>query len=103
VLSKILPFALHTSSLSVQALPGRSRLSYLLSLTESDSYVATNGQPASLSWNKAPICGLRIDLYYYRTVADLLMWGTLSDEMVGLVFTIAGGLRQRSHSRFRIP
>jgi hypothetical protein len=29
-----------------------------------ESYVTTDGQPASLSWNKAPIWGLRPDLYY---------------------------------------
>jgi hypothetical protein len=38
----------------------------------------TDGQSASLSWNKAPIWGLRPDWYYCQTVADLLMWGTLS-------------------------
>jgi hypothetical protein len=34
-------------------------------LTESESYVTTDGQPASLSWNKAPIWGLRPDLLYF--------------------------------------
>jgi hypothetical protein len=33
-------------------------------LTESESYVTTDGQPASLSWNKAPFWDLRPDLYY---------------------------------------
>jgi hypothetical protein len=31
---------------------------------ESESYITTDGQPASLSWNKVPIWGLRPDLYY---------------------------------------
>jgi hypothetical protein len=31
--------------------------------TESESYVTTHGQSASLSWNKAPIWGLRPDIY----------------------------------------
>jgi hypothetical protein len=31
---------------------------------ESELYVTTDGQPASLSWNKAPIWGLRPDLCY---------------------------------------
>jgi hypothetical protein len=31
---------------------------------ESEFYVTTDGQSASQSWNKAPICGLRPDLYY---------------------------------------
>jgi hypothetical protein len=52
--------------------------------TESESYVTTDGQPASLSWNKAPIWGLRPDFYYCQTVAGLLMWGALSDERTGL-------------------
>jgi hypothetical protein len=32
--------------------------------SESESYVTTDCQSASLSWNKAPIWGLRPDLYY---------------------------------------
>jgi hypothetical protein len=53
---------------------------------QSESHVTT-----SLSWNKAPIWGLRPDLYYCQTVAGLLMWGTLSDERMGLSFIIAAG------------
>jgi hypothetical protein len=45
--------------------------------SESESYVTTDGQSASLSWNKAPIWGLRPDLYYCMTVAGLLIWGAL--------------------------
>jgi hypothetical protein len=45
-----------------------------------------NGQLASLSWNKASIWGLRPDLYYCQTAAGLLMWGTPSDERMGLLF-----------------
>jgi hypothetical protein len=48
------------------------------------SYVTTHGQSASLSWNKAPIWGLRPDFYYRPTVAGLLMWGALSDERTGV-------------------
>jgi hypothetical protein len=44
----------------------------------------TDGRSASLFWNKAPISGLRPDLYYCQTVAGLLMWGALSDERTGL-------------------
>jgi hypothetical protein len=62
-----------------------------------------DGQSASLSWNKAPIWGLRPDLYYFQTDAGLLMWGALSDERTCLSFTIAAGPRQRSHSRVRVP
>jgi hypothetical protein len=70
--------------------------------TESESYVTTDGQSASLSWNKVPIWGLQPDFYYCQTVTGLLMWGALSDERTGLSFTTAGP-RQRSHSRARVP
>jgi hypothetical protein len=60
-------------------------------------YITTDGQPASLSWNKAPFWGLLPDLYYCLTVAGLLIWGALSDERTGLSFIIAAGTRQRSH------
>jgi hypothetical protein len=82
MLLKILPFALYTSPLWVQVLQSRSCLSYLL-FYQSQSYVTTDGQSASLSWNKAPIWGLRRDLYYCQTVTGLLMWVTLSDERTG--------------------
>jgi hypothetical protein len=68
-------------------------------LFEPESYVMTDGQSASLSWNKAPIWGLRPDFYYWVTVAGLLMWEGLSDERTGLSFTIVAGPCQRSHSR----
>jgi hypothetical protein len=68
----------------------------VLSESESESYITTDGQSASLSWNKASIWGLRPDFYYCQTVAGLLMWGALSDERTGLSFTTAGGPRQHS-------
>jgi hypothetical protein len=37
--------------------------------SESESYVTTYGQSACLSWNKAPIWGLRLDSYYCQAVA----------------------------------
>jgi hypothetical protein len=73
----------------------------LRKLPESESYVTTDGQSASLSWNKASIWGLRPDFYCCQTVAGL-MWGTLSDERTGLSFTLAAGPRQRSYSRVRV-
>jgi hypothetical protein len=54
----------------------------------------------TLSSVQAPIWGLRPDFYYCQTVADLLLWGALSDERTGLSFTIAAGLRQRSPAAF---
>jgi hypothetical protein len=53
---------------------------------QSQSYVTTDRQSVSLSWNKAPIWGLKPYLYYCLTVAGLLMWGVLSDERTGLSF-----------------
>jgi hypothetical protein len=69
---------------------------------ESESYVTTDGQPASQSWHKAPFWGLRPDLYYCLTVAGLLIWGALSDERTGLSFAIATGPRQRSYFQGRV-
>jgi hypothetical protein len=69
----------------------------------SESYVTTDGQSASLSWNKAPIWGLRPNFYYWQKVAGLLMWVAFFHERTGLSFTITAGLRQRSHSRVRVP
>jgi hypothetical protein len=71
--------------------------------SESEPYVTTDGQSASLSWNKAPIWGLRPDFYYCQTVAGLLMWSALYDERMGLLFTNAAGPRQRSHFQVRVP
>jgi hypothetical protein len=52
------------------------------------SYVATDGQSASLSWSQAPIWGPRPDFCYFQTVAGLLMWGALCDERTGLSFIL---------------
>jgi hypothetical protein len=68
-----------------------------------ESYVTTDCQSASLSWNKAPIWGLWPDIYYCQTVADLLLFGAVSDERAGLSFTISPGLRQRGHFWVRVP
>jgi hypothetical protein len=56
--------------------------------SQSQSYVTTDGQSASLSWNKAPIWGLRPDFHYCRTIACLLIWGALSDERTGLFYNV---------------
>jgi hypothetical protein len=72
--------------------------------SESESYrTTTDGQSASLSWNKAPVWCLRPDCCYYQTVVGLLMWGALSDDRTGLSFTIASGPRQHSDFRIRVP
>jgi hypothetical protein len=51
-------------------------------VSQSQSYVMTDCQSASLSWCQAPIWGLRSDSFL--TVAGL-MWGALSDERMGLL------------------
>jgi hypothetical protein len=89
----------YSSASGLKNSPNGGSLPIELFLSESESYVTTDGQAASLSWNKAPIWRLRPDLDYCRTVAGLLMWGVLSDERRGLSFAIATGPRQRSHSR----
>jgi hypothetical protein len=63
----------------------------------------TDSQLVGLSWNKAPIWGLRPDSDYCQTVVGLLMWGVLYDERTGQSFAIATGPRQRSHSRVQVP
>jgi hypothetical protein len=83
----------------------------LLSRTESESesYVTTDGQSASLSWYKAPIRGLRPDFLFRTeygirlTVTFLIPWGALSDERTGLSFVCAAGPCQRSLSRVIVP
>jgi hypothetical protein len=98
----------HSATFSASLAEPISRLTAHLELwnstadSESESYVTTDGQSASLSWNKAPIWGLRPDLYCL-TVAGFLIWGALSEERTGLSFTIAVGPCQRSHFRVRVP
>jgi hypothetical protein len=46
-----------------------------LTQSQSQSYITTDGQSASLSWNKAPIWGLRPDFYYCQTVAGFVCMG----------------------------
>jgi hypothetical protein len=50
----------------------RSATVLRMSRSASESYVTTDAQSASLSWNKAPIWGLRPDFYYSLTNAGLL-------------------------------
>jgi hypothetical protein len=52
---------------------------------QSQSYVTTDGQSSSLSWNKAPMWDLRPDFHYCQTIAGLLIGGALSDERTGRV------------------
>jgi hypothetical protein len=51
----------------------------------SESYVATDSQPASLSvLASSPILRPRLDSCYSQTFVGLVMWGPLSDQRTGL-------------------
>jgi hypothetical protein len=39
--------------------------------SESESYITTDSESAGLSWNKAPIWGLRPDIYLSLTITVL--------------------------------
>jgi hypothetical protein len=60
-------------------------------------------QSVCLSWCQASIWDTRPNFYYCQTVEGFMMWGSLSDERMGLSFTIAAGPHQCGHSRIRIP
>jgi hypothetical protein len=85
----------YSSSHSILAAedPLRSASPSTTNSCETESYVTTDGQSASASWNKAPFWRLGPDLYYCLTVAGLLIWGAHSDERAGLMFTIAAAPR----------
>jgi hypothetical protein len=80
-----------------------SNLNYDWLHSESESYIATDIQPASQSWNKAPIWGVPPSFFTVRQLRVCWCGGVLSDERKRLSFTIAAGPRQRSHSRVRVP
>jgi hypothetical protein len=62
-----------TSVFSSTVTNDERRITYELSWVE--FYVTTDGQPASLSWNKAPIWGLRPDLHYLCDSYGLVLVG----------------------------
>jgi hypothetical protein len=72
---RVLSYSVFASALFLLLAPCFFSCFWLLAESESESYVTTDGQSVSLSWNKASICGLRPDFYYRRTLAGLLMWG----------------------------
>jgi hypothetical protein len=47
-----------------------------MTIDKSQSHVTTNGPSVSLSWCEAPICGLRLDFYYWQL--PVCRWGALS-------------------------
>jgi hypothetical protein len=102
-----LPYSL-LSSISDHGNSSASELSsrfvlFVVSESESESYVTTDGQSASLSWNEAPIWAFRPDFHYCETVAGLLMWGALSDKRtvrrLQLLLALASAVILGSESR----
>jgi hypothetical protein len=77
--------------------------------SQSQSYITTDSQLASLSWCQAPIWDLRriflLSLINFWTVTGLFMWGSLSlsDERLGLQFSAVAGPHQQSLSQVRVP
>jgi hypothetical protein len=54
----------------------------------------TDGQPASLSWNKAPIWGLRPDLYYLCDNYGFFLMGRPVSELNCLMYSTVGSYRE---------
>jgi hypothetical protein len=48
----------------------------LAPFNESESYITTDSQSASLSWNKTPIWSLRPDIYLSLTITALFLWAS---------------------------
>jgi hypothetical protein len=57
-----------------------------LSESESESYITTDSQSASLSWNKAPIWGVRPHIYLSLTITALFLW--MSSQTRGRVWLL---------------
>jgi hypothetical protein len=66
----------------------------------SESYITTDSQSGSLSWNKAPIWTRY--LFVFDNYGPVFV-SVLSDERTGLTFVYAAGTRQRSLSWVRVP
>jgi hypothetical protein len=91
--NRILTSGSQTSSLG-------SALSTAPAALEMRSYqndATTDGQSASSLLDTNP------DACYCQTTASSSLWGALSGQPIGLSFTTAVGLRQRSHFVVRVP
>jgi hypothetical protein len=76
---------------------------YKASMCQSQSYFTTDGlPPISSSWHRAP-CESRPDFFFQLNTCSYIPYVTSSDERMGLLFTIAAGPRQRIHSQVRVP
>jgi hypothetical protein len=71
--------------------------------SQSQSYFTTGGlPPVSSSWRQAP-WDLRPLIFSTEHLWSWSLCNVLSDERMGLSFTIAADFRQRSHSDVRVP
>jgi hypothetical protein len=76
--------------------------------SQSQSYITTDSQSASLSWFQAPIWDPRqiflllhlIIFFLVFFFTDLLPWEILSDEKSDLNFSVVAGYCQRNLSQF---
>jgi hypothetical protein len=66
-----------TLSSSSDCTPHENHSDFQQNCQLSQRKVTTDGQSASLFWNKAPIRGLRPDLYYCQTVVQVFLCGAL--------------------------
>jgi hypothetical protein len=74
-----------------------------LNCSQSQSYVTTGGlPPVSLSWRQAP-WDSRPSVFSTEPLRSQSLCNILSDERIGLSFTITAGPRQRIHSQVRVP
>jgi hypothetical protein len=71
---------------------------------QSQSHFTTCGLPSiSSSWPQAPWDSRPVFFFSSENLWSKSLCNILSDESVGLLFTIAAGLRQLSHSQVRVP
>jgi hypothetical protein len=71
---------------------------FILEVAESESKSCDDRRSDDQSvLMSSPVSGLWSDSWHCPIVASLLMRRALSDERTSLAFTIAAGLRQRSH------
>lgn len=63
--------------------------------TSQSKYIMIISQLASVSVSSTHLQP-KTSSYYCQTVASLQMWGTLPDEMIGLLFTVIADPRQQS-------
>jgi hypothetical protein len=97
----LLPFLLPTQRVGATSSFGSSEV-LNLKKNKSEIYVTTDGQSANLSWCQAHIWGPKIIFLLLSHSCGFVDVGRPLCRENGS-FTIAAGLRQRSHSRVRVP